>query len=127
MITYNFLFLVLLSAIFVILTVGLGYLIISLRAGLREYVKIRSDMVQLLSSDPKFYASKIEPIIRELMPKMIAQGGISQKPLKITGNSGIDGLITMYLGSKMSQAPNQTPQTQTPPESQTKPLNNPFE
>jgi hypothetical protein len=84
-------------------------------------------MVQLLSADPKFYASKIEPIIRELMPKMIAQGGISQKPLKITGNSGIDGLITMYLGSKMSQPPNQTPQTQNPQEGQTKPLNNPFE
>ena len=126
MFSYNFLYLILGIAILSILTVGFIYLWLGLRAGLKEYVQLRSDFSSLLNADPQFYAKKLEPIIRELLPKMVQQGG-SQKPLKITGNPGIDGLITMYLGSKMAQPSPGTSGAPTSPQGETKPLNNPFE
>ncbi len=87
-----------------------GLIVYSFRNFVYGLVQLRDDLVADVKGNPDKYASFVIPIVDRIVRKEIGdlagQGAASQglKPIKITGNRGIDGLITMFISSKLMQS-----------------------
>lgn len=91
----------------------------------QEYLALKQDFVTLISMPPDKYADKLIPITDKLITHYAsnpAKTGMQIPPIKITGNKGIDGLISMFVNNKLA---NQPPKTQ--PQESGPIKDNPFE
>jgi len=86
-----------------------GLIVYSFRNFVYGLINLRDDLVTDIKGNPDKYASFVIPVIDRIVRKEIGdlsgQGAASQgiKPIKITGNRGLDGLITMFISSKLMQ------------------------
>lgn len=119
MITTNLIIEIGLYATLSVLILTLFVIFRVIKSVLREYVQIRGQIGAFLNENPddigKYLKPYLDAIIRQynINPGAMQGGGMITKPIKITGNSGIDGLIAMFIQSKVMGATNSQPKPAT--------------
>lgn len=112
----------------ILLLIGFIVIFKGMKAVLREYLQIRAQIGTLLSENPEEVGKLVKPYVDGLIRQyninpgaLQGGGGMMAKPIKITGNSGLDGLISMFIQSKVLGSTQNTAKPQ--PEEQS---HNPF-
>ncbi len=87
----------------------LGLIVYAFRNFVYGLVQLRDDFIADFRANPDKYASFVIPVLDRIAKKMMgdvvgqANATANFKPIRITGNKGIDGLITMFISNKLMQ------------------------